>query len=485
MRQACLIRFFSSLALAVLFAFRLPAAEQNQLDVSENLFTILAALNASGYDTDLNSPNNHPLRAQIRQYVAEQKPPVLAEIRDFYKEHPGIGPYLSLGLSLTPPPDFAFKTRTVDIPPDAYALEKFIPLLTRFYNEAKIAVLWNRLQPAHNAALEAYHEPVSRLALTVNSYFRSSTAGYIGRRFTVFVDLLAAPDQVHTRSYGDDYFVIVTNTKEPRVNEIRHAYLHYLVEPLVAKYGLVLMKKSSLSDLAATAPALDESYKNDFVLLTSECLIKAIETRLDHKPELVNQDLHDGFILTPFFAERLALYEKEPDAMRLYFPEMLKALDARHETQRLANVTFTPKQKPADRPRQQIETETKSQSLSTIEKAELLYKAQQYEEAKNLFLKALEQPGDNTEHARAYYNLGLIALRAKNPDMAEKLFQKVVESSPDPFSQGWSLVYLGRLAGLTGDRNQAVKYYQLALAVKDASEEAHRAAEKGIENSKQ
>ncbi|MCU1258157.1 MAG: Tetratricopeptide 2 repeat protein, partial [Bryobacterales bacterium] len=298
-------------------------------------------------------------------------------------------------------------------------------------------------------------------------------------------DLLAAPEQVQTRSYGDDYFVIVTNAKEPHVNEIRHAFLHYLVEPLVAKYGLVLMKKASLGDYAAPAPGLDDSYKNDFVLLTSECLIKAIETRLDHKPEVVNQALHDGFILTPFFAEQLALYEKEPVAMRLYFPEMLKALDSRREGQRLANVTFTPKAKSAERPKQVVETAPTSQSLRTVEQAERLYKAQQYEEAKNLLLKALEQPGEAADHARAYYNLGLIALRAKNPEMAEKLFQKTIESGPDPFSQAWSLVYLGRLSGLSGDRAQAVKYYQLALAVKDASDEAHRAAEKGIENSKQ
>jgi predicted negative regulator of RcsB-dependent stress response len=478
-----LIRFVSSITVALLFAFRLAAAEQNQLDSSENLFTVLAALNAAGYDTDIDSPGNHPLRAQVRKYVADQKPPVLSEIRSFYKDHPGVGPYLSLALSLTPAPEFAFRTRTVDIPPDAYALAKFIPLLTRFYLEAKIGPLWTRLQPAHNAAIEAYHEPVSRIALTVNSYFRSSTAGYLGRRFIVYIDLLGAPEQVHSRSYGDDYFVIATNAKEPHVTEIRHAFLHYLVEPLVAKYGLALMKKASLSDYAAPAPALDESYKNDFVLLVSECMIKAIETRLDHKPEMVNQALHDGFILTPFFAEQLITYEKEPVAMRLYFPDILKALDTKREGQRLANVTFTPKQKAAERPTQVVEKQTVSQALRTVEQAEKLYQAQQYEEAKNLLLKALEQPGDTADHARAYYNLGLIALRAKNPEMAEKLFQKTIESGADPFAQAWSLVYLGRLSGLSGDRAQAIKYYNLALAVKDASDEAHRAAEKGIENS--
>ena len=236
---------------------------------------------------------------------------------------------------------------------------------------------------------------------------------------------------------GDDYFVVATNAKEPHVGEIRHAYLHYLVEPLVAKYGLVLMTKSSLSDLAATAPTLDASYKSDFVLLTSECLIKAIESRLDRKPDAVAQALHDGFILTPFFAEQLVTYEKEPVAMRLYFPDMLKALDARKESQRLANVAFTPKSKAGEKSKPAaVEAPTGSQLLRTVEAAEKLFRQnggkEQDEKTRQLLLHALQQPGDVSEHGRAYYDLGLLALRAQSPDLAEDLFKKALEMSPDP-----------------------------------------------------
>jgi len=40
--------------------------ELGQLDASPTLFTIMTAINAAGYSADLSSPNNHPLRDQIR-----------------------------------------------------------------------------------------------------------------------------------------------------------------------------------------------------------------------------------------------------------------------------------------------------------------------------------------------------------------------------------------------------------------------------------
>ena len=51
------------------------------------------------------------------------------------------------------------------------------------------------------------------------------------------------------------------------------------------------MKKRSLSDFAQGAAALDESYKSDFLLLTTESLIRAIEARMDRKPAAVQQSL--------------------------------------------------------------------------------------------------------------------------------------------------------------------------------------------------
>lgn len=472
-----------SLAIASLSQAPARAADQNQLDSSENVFTVLAALNAAGYDTDLESSLNSPLRKQVRQYLAERKIPVLPELRYFYKAHPpGLAPYLSLALAMGPAPDFAFTTRQIDIPPDAAALDKMLPLLARFYAEADIPTLWKRVQPAFDAAIESYHLPVTRLVSTVNSYFRAPSEGYLGRRFIVYIDLLAAPGQVQTRSYGDLYYVVATNSRDPHITEIRHAYLHFLVEPLVAKFGLVLMKSASLGDYAAPAPALDESYKNDFVLLTAESLIKAIESRLDKKPELIAQALSEGFVLAPFFGEQLISYEKEPDAMRLYFPHMLEQLDRSRERARLDHVTFAPKN--PEKPVRSVDPVPVSASMRSVAQGEQFYTAADYEQARQLFVKSLEQPGSPTDHARAYYGLARISLRQNNPDLAERLFEKTLETSPDDQTRAWAQVYLGRLSDLSGDHKKATAYFGHALTVKGASAQALAAAEKGIEENK-
>ena len=475
-----LIRF---LVLFTLLFRTAAAADQNRLDANENVFTMMAALNSAGYDTDLESPRNSPLRKQVREYVAQRKVPILDEIREFYKAHPpGAGPYLSLALSLTPGPEFAFNTRTVDIPPDAVALEKFIPLLTRFYQQAEIAPLWKRLQPAYDAAIEAYQPPVTQMISTVNGYFRAPINGYLGRQFIVYIDLLAAPAQVQTRSYGDLYYVIATNAAQPHMQEIRHAYLHFLVEPLVAKFGLVLMKSAALGDYAALAPGLDDSYKNDFVLLTAESFIKALESRLDRKPEFVSQSLSEGYILTPFFAEQLIQYEKEPDAMRLYFSVILAHLDRTKERSRLEHITFAAKA--PDKPVRSTDPLPVSVSLRTVMQAEQFYTAADYEQARQLYLKALEQQGSASDHARGYYGLARLAIRGNNPELAQRLFEKTLETSPDEATRAWCLVYLGRLSDLNGDHKKASTHFEQALAVKGASAQAQAAAEKGIEENK-
>ena len=76
-----------------------------------------------------------------------------------------------------------------------------------------------------------------RVLLEANAYLRNPTSGYMGRRFFVLVEMLAPPNQVHTRSYKDDYFIVITPAAQPRVEQVRHAYLHYLLDPLTAKFS--------------------------------------------------------------------------------------------------------------------------------------------------------------------------------------------------------------------------------------------------------
>src|SRR5208282_1241918 len=101
--------------------------------------------------------------------------------------------------------------------------------------------------------------------------------------------------QIQTRSYRDRYFVVVTPSPEPQIDQVRHAYLHYLLDPLSLRFFEQWGRDKGLADFAQAAPALDEAYKNDFMLLATECVIKAVESRLakgaPNKQALVSQSL--------------------------------------------------------------------------------------------------------------------------------------------------------------------------------------------------
>jgi hypothetical protein len=288
----------------------------------------------------------------VRQFIAARKLPVVEELKKFFEAHrqkdwtAELSQYISFALLVDGPPDFKFRYLTYELPPDASALEGLPPLIARFYRDAGIAGLWRQVQPAYEQVIARYHEPVTRALFQVTGYLRAPTSGYMGRRFQIYVDLLGAPNQIQNRAYRDDYYVVVTPSPEPQVDDIRHQYLHYLLDPLATKYSENLTKKKAVGDYALGAPYLEDYYKSDFLLLATECLIKAIESRLtpgppEKKQALVRQALLEGFVLTPHFAEQLPVYEKQEQAMRLYFPELIDSIDFKREEQRLENVEFS------------------------------------------------------------------------------------------------------------------------------------------------
>jgi tetratricopeptide (TPR) repeat protein len=358
------------------------------------------------------------------------------------------------------------------------ALAGFTPLLIEFYRQANVSELWNRAEPVYDKEMEKYHSPLVGMTTAVDGYLRVSAGGYLGRRFQVFIDLLGAPEQVQTRNYGDDAFVIVTPSEKPRMFDIRHAYLHFEIDPIAIKYGVEFDQKRSLIDLVQTAP-LDANFKSDFVLLANESLIKAVENRLDKNPGAIDQATRQGYILAPYFAEQLPVFEKQPQGMRFYLEEMAKAIDPRQETARISAVKFDAA--PLVRVAKQVTVAAPEPELSPsaqlLEKAEDLYRKRTLEEAKQLYQKSLEQRGSAEEHAQAWYGMARIAVLQNQPDAAVKLFEKTLVSSPDGQTKAWTLVYLARLSKAANDPARAAKFYQEALGVPGASEQARKAAQ--------
>jgi tetratricopeptide (TPR) repeat protein len=73
-----------------------------------------------------------------------------------------------------------------------------------------------------------------------------------------------------------------------------------------------------------------------------------------------------------------------------------------------------------------------------------------------------------------------VAVLQNDPEGAGRLFEKTLESSPDPQVKAWALVYLGRLADASGQRDEATGRYRAALEVQGATDAARQAAEKGL-----
>lgn len=467
---------------------RAQAPQQGQLDASPSLFAVLAAINAAGYDAELEAASNSPLRSEIRRVLAARNIPSLKRLKSLFEArrkwdwNAELSQYISYALTLDGPPNFKQRYPSHQMPPDAVALESMGPLLIDFWQEAGLDELWRASQPAFEKALEQYHAEVSQAILDANMYLRNPTSGMSGRRFQIFLDLLGAPNQTHVRSYGDDYFVVLTASSRPRVADIRRAYLHYLLDPLAIRYRQNLDAKRGLGDLAQASPILDEAYKTDFSLLASMCLVKAVEARIDRSlgPPAVQQAMREGFILTAYFYEALAGYEKQEQALRLHLPAMIDAIDLAKEDKRIAQVEFATTRtarvvRPAAPARPVL-----TPAEQSFEKAEDLYLKRDLPAARQAYMKLLETPAPKPLHAKAWYGLARIAFLEKDPDRAQQLFEKILESQPEDFERAWAHVYLARLARLAQEPGNARKQYQAALAVKGASDGAKKAAEQEL-----
>lgn len=465
-------------------------AHHGQLDSNETLFTVLAAINAAGYDAEIANDGNHPLRKMVRDHLKPLDLPSVNELRKFVRDHhkgdagAELSQYISYALVVNGPPDFTPRYNSSIVPPDVDALYGLTPLIAQFYKEAHVGEMWKRVQPAYDQAISQLQKPVVNAVLQVNAYLRQDTAGYLGRNFQIYVDLLGAPNQVQTRSYVDDYFVVVTPAAEPPMDQIRHAYLHYLLDMLPLKYTLTVQSKRGLGDYALGSSVLEEQYKSDFMLLTTECLIKAIESRLDRKPIEVEQALKEGFVMTPAIAELLPTFEQQEQSMRIYFPALIDAIDLSKEEKRLDHIEFA-----HSRSSLKVKSVTREVAPApltgvdkTLDDAENALRAHDVKLARETFMRALRETDVKSNHAKAYYGLARISLLEKDPEKADGLFRVVLEQDPDAATKSWSLLYLGRLADSQGWREEAVGHYKAALAVPGLPDSVREAAEQGLKS---
>ncbi|MBI4465112.1 MAG: tetratricopeptide repeat protein [Acidobacteria bacterium] len=454
------------------------AAEPNP-----QLFAVLSAINAAGYEGGMQRPELSPLRANLRQELAQRKIPTLAALREFYQSHrlgdPAreLSQYVSLALFLSGPPSFELKQSPANLPPEVWDLHEMVPLLTAFYQEADLAGLWDKYLPAMEEESDKYRQFLAQVIQETTGYLRMDTSGTWGRRFAIYINPLGAPNQTDVRIYGNNYYIVVGPSAGMPEEEIQHGWLHFLLDPLPFRNTREVDAKAGLLKIAQRAPALDDAFRNDFDLLLTESLIRAILARrsravAEARQRAVSEAMQEGCFLTGYFFEALEKFEQQPVGMRLYYPEMIEGISVQHEQERSAQIQFLDE---PSRPREVIRRSSLDQMLR---QGEGNIARGQSEQARQIFESLLQQYGRQSE---ILYGLALVASQQKQPQEAKAYFEEAASLASDPRIKAWSHIYRGRLFDVEGDRAAALAEYSAALAAGDPSGETGAAAQKGLQ----
>src|SRR5262249_28121971 len=133
--------------------------------------------------------------------------------------------YISLAVVLTDPP-FKAVAREESLPDDARSVLDFAPLLQEFYQKAGILRLWARVSPAYEAEMDRLGPYIRNAISRTDAYMRAISGGSSAQSLKITVELGAPKNTVNVRSQHDEYLVVLGYAEKPKVDEIRHAYLH-------------------------------------------------------------------------------------------------------------------------------------------------------------------------------------------------------------------------------------------------------------------
>ena len=499
-----------------------PAGPTISLVSSEPVFLMAAALNACGYDEGLDdsAPVRRHVRDEMNQALARSEEAraardrvclYIAQHRMTGTQH-DIAQYISLALYLTPPPEMETSEDLAEMPPDSTQVVEIVPLLKDFVSAVDLHGIWLAVHSTYDKEADRLHDPLSKMIVSTNLYLKMPASTYEGRRFLVVIEPMLSPSMVNARIYGTDFVVVVSPVNgQIRMTDVRHVYLHYIIEPLLDARANAIDREQPILKEVRDSP-MEFRYRSDTVPLTVECLIKAIEARTmdtevpeykipanadrsdmpryEHERQIyqskvdavrittVNHDMTQGFVLTQYFYEQLIQFEKDPASLRDTIGEMVYSMDVDQQVHRARQVEFD---KESDG---EVLGRAKPRKLAGLDLAESRLAAGDVATAGALARQALAERSDSLESvaagARANFILARTAIMTGHPDEAIDRFQKTLATSKDQRLLAWSHIYLGRMLDLDCKRDEAVSEYQLALTVRDGQQDTRLAAERGV-----
>jgi tetratricopeptide (TPR) repeat protein len=481
-----------------------PAAQSPvTVDGSEAMFTTMCALLAAGFESDVRADNWTPFRAQMREKLRSQQGPAVEAMREFYRKHElrdhgaTLSRYLWFGLVSGPAPQFQSVLRRDDLPPEVIELEGFSEILANYYQEQKIGVMWRQVQPIYEREIERLHDSVSQIVFVTSGYLRQILDQSDPRTFTIVVEPLVGRI-TNVRNFGDHYALVLSGGEEIPTDIIRHAFLHFLLDPLPLMYSHVIAVKRPLFEAAATAPRLAPELKDDFASYFAECSVRAAELKLKRmspgeRDAAMSRDDEDGYVLVRPLFVALSKFENSEPSMKYFFPDLVRSIDVAAETKRLSPVKFAQLEsaQPGDeaasekiaRLRRAAPTTVPNDAdvIAALTEGERQIAAKNPRAAEASFQKVLTRYPDQP---RAWFGIGVVASLDQDAARAKQVFGRLTAgehaATQDPMVMAWSHVYLGRIYDSEGNPSVAKAEFESALAVEGAPEQAKQAAQREL-----
>jgi hypothetical protein len=473
------------------------------VDGSEAMFTTMCALLAAGFESQTSTDGWTPFRTQLRERMEHAQGPAVDALREFYQKHElndagaMLSQYIWFGLVSGPAPSFKPTMKRDELPPEVITLEGFPEILSAFYVEQHIGRIWVQVQPVYNHEIDQIHDTVSQIVFVATNYLRVIPNPGDPRTFSIIVEPLVGRI-TNVRNFQDHYAIVLSGSADVPVDTVRHAYLHFLLDPLPLQFPHVIAVKRPLYEVALRAPRLTPDLRDDYPSFFAECLVRAVELKLrrmspGERDAALDTDDTDGYILVRPLFKALDNFEGAEPAMKYYFPDMVRTIDANAEMKRVTALKFAPPigaPKSADTSQERV-ARTRAAHPSTVPndqdaindltEGERRIAEKNPRAAEASFQRVLAKYPDQ---AKALYGIGLVALLDHDAVRAKEVFGRLTAgdhaATQDPMVMAWSHIYLARIYDDEGHGEEAKTEYQAALAVSGGPEQAKQAAQKGL-----
>jgi tetratricopeptide (TPR) repeat protein len=468
-----------------------------QVQPDARLIIVMAALDAAGFDPTPAGKEPSAFRNLVRKDQAALDPGLRERMKNFFDRNKLPAPataadqaarYVSLAYAIGQPPLLDVPERSDDLPGGVLEVLDFAPLVRDFYRKSGLDERLISYMRAYQAEGDRLRPQAAEMVRAVLSYLHTRPIAVTTERvrvkspdkkkadavvystreherhFYIVPDLLAAPGTVNFRVIADDYYAIVPEGTDPMSPEIRHAFLKFVIDPLVRKFNKEIAAQhdlvKQLIDLRTTAGA---TVSPDVSIVVGRSLLAAAEVRFDESArltELTNwqrrrlqqakddaerkavaaqaesgraaiadevvarlaEEYENGAVLDFFFADQLRDFQSSGFDIANFFVDMLAGIDLSKEGKRLAEAATARNRAvearkahprystwlidPTFEARESAEPSRNTAFVTKLTEVEKLLQTRNYEQAETT-LKAmlLDYPGD----VRLLFTLGQTA----------------------------------------------------------------------------